>query len=63
MSVDIPTFNVTGDSKPFTSVNKNYQCENSGGSENPDERVFHCNITERNFDRLLEHGDKWASKK
>ncbi|KAJ8314807.1 hypothetical protein KUTeg_006957 [Tegillarca granosa] len=44
-------------STPFISHNDTFLCPVIPGSIKPEQGLFKCNITNDNFDRLLEHGD------
>lgn len=52
-------FLLTGTNEPYISLNSStYSCSYQPGCLAPQTSVYACNITNENFDRLLEDGDK-----
>lgn len=50
---------LTGTNEPYISLdNSTYSCSYQPGYLAPQTSVYACNITNENFDRLLEDGDK-----
>ncbi|XP_062588097.1 uncharacterized protein LOC134249768, partial [Saccostrea cucullata] len=58
IQMDLSKSDRNDSSKAFISINSTIlKCPNNPGSISPNEDVFWCNLTNANFDRLLEHGD------
>ncbi|XP_048736746.2 uncharacterized protein LOC125651937 [Ostrea edulis] len=58
MLLDLRKVDRKDPNNPFISLNRSiYECPSQPGSANPSTGLFLCNVTNPNFDRLLEDGD------